>query len=252
MPDTQASLSESERLPGWLTVVLVFLVTTLTACSGDRPRENVLAPQPGETATLMAFDWPLNLQSLPPGWSHATFKRHDPMKVTFVRKDGRVAARLATADTASMLFRQVDVHIDEFPWLSWEWMIEQSIEGDYDETTAAGDDHAARIYLTFEDDEGQRKSAQLVWGGPQLQPGDWKHLSYLKGLIGPYSHYAVNGGRENVGRWHQERVDLRVIYRQAAGSREGVRLVEIALFADTDETGATSVAYIGPIKVAPL
>lgn len=252
MYNKQTSLFE--RLPGKLAVVLVVLVTLVTGCSGDRPRDNVLSPQAGKSTALMAFNWPLNLQNLPPGWSHATFKRHDPMEISFVRRDGREAARLATEDTASMLFRQVDVPIDDFPWLSWEWMVEKGIEVDYDETTAAGDDHAARIYLTFKDAEGERKSAQLVWGGPQLLPGDWKHLSYLKGLIGPYSHYVVNGGRKNVGRWHQEQVDLPYIYRQAAGRgmREGVRLVEIALFADTDETGASSVAYIGPIKVAPL
>lgn len=242
----------SELHPRILALALGLFVVLATACSGDRPRKNVISPQAGKTTTLMAFDWPLNMQVLPAGWSHATFKRHDPMEITFVRKDGRQSARLATRDTASMLFRQVDVPIDDFPWLSWEWMIEQGIEADYDETTAAGDDHAARIYLTFEDARGRRTSAQLVWGGPQLQPGDWKHLSYLHGLIGPYSHYVVNGGQENIRRWHRERIDLRYIYRQAAGRQGGARLIEIALFADTDETGAISVAYIGPITIAPL
>jgi hypothetical protein len=234
----------------WRHYIIIFTAAALLcACSGDRARVGMIAPDDSASLTLMQFDWPLDMDKLPVGWSHATFKRHEPMEVSFVMKDGRQSARLSTQDTASMLFRQVDVPIDTFPWLSWEWMIEQGIDIEYDETAASGDDHAARIYLTFENSEGERNSAQLVWGGLQLEPGDWKHLSYLGGLIGPYSHYVVNGGLENTGNWYRERVDLRYIYRQSSGSTVTAKLVEIALFSDTDETGVSSIAYFGPISV---
>ncbi len=196
----------------------------------------------------MDFSTPLDLDALPEGWSHRIFQRHDPMDISFISKDGRAAIRLETNDTASMLFRQIDVPIDRYPVLSWEWLIEQGIEVEHDEMTAAGDDHPARLYLSFESASGDSHAMEIIWGNQKLRAGDWKHLGFLFGLI-EFPHYVANGGAANVGRWHRERVDLREIHRELWGDPIGVRLTELALFCDTDETGASSVAYFGPITV---
>ena len=238
------------RLWWWLPQVLAIAIAiSLLACGGDRPRTGVIAPTGAASFTLMSFSDPLQLDALPPGWTHNTFWRHGPMDIRFVQKDGRRAVRLATRDSASMLMRQVDVSLDEYPILRWEWLVEYGIRVAHDETTAGGDDHAARIYLTLEDKQGQRRSLQFVWGGQQLKAGDYKQLSYLFDLIGPYAHYVVNGGEENWGRWHSESVDMREIYRTALGAPEGVRLVEVALFCDSDETNDASVAYFSELTV---
>ena len=89
---------------------------------------------------------------------------------------------------------------------------------------------------------------EIIWGNQKLAAGDWKHLEFMFGLI-EFPHYVANGGEANVGRWHRERVDLRELYSELWGDAAGVRLTELALFCDTDETGASSVAYFGPISV---
>ncbi len=76
------------------------------------------------------------------------------MKISFVSKDGRAAIRLSTNDSASMLFRWVDVDLERYPVLSWNWFVEQPIASEKDEMTVAGDDHPARLYLSFESSSG--------------------------------------------------------------------------------------------------
>jgi len=92
------------------------------ACGSERPRENVLSTNGAESVVVMDFSEPLSLDPITPGWFHRTFKRHDPMDITFVTKDEKPSIRLATDDTASMLFRMVDIPIDEYPVLSWDWL----------------------------------------------------------------------------------------------------------------------------------
>ena len=59
----------------------------------------------------------------------------------------------------------------------------------------------------------------------------------------------ANGGDENIGRWHHETVDLTKIYRELWGDPTGARILEIALFCDSDETGAHTVAYFADVRV---
>lgn len=232
-----------------VTPFLVLATVLLsTGCSGRAARVGVITPDGSNEFSLMNFETPLDFDALPEGWSHRTFTRHDPMDISFVTRDGRAAIRLATHDTASMLFRQVDVSIDRYPILDWEWLIEQGIDVEHDEMTPAGDDHPARLYLNFESASGDSHSMEIIWGNQKLGAGDWKILGFMFGLI-EFPHYVANGGAANVGRWHREQIDMRDIYRELWGDPTGAHLNEIALFCDTDETGATSVAYFGPITV---
>ncbi len=228
------------------TVALVTIAVGLAACSSGR-RVNVLMPDGSPSYTLMDFRTPLPLDPVPEGWHHRTFRRHPPMDISFVTKDGRPAIRLATHDSASMLFRYVDVELDAYPTLSWDWYIETPIASDADEMTVGGDDHPARLYLGFEGADGESHELEIIWGNRRLKAGDWKHLKFF--LFFSFPHYVANGGDENAGRWHHESANLRELYRELWGEPRGVHLVEIALFCDTDETGAESVAYFSDVRV---
>jgi len=219
---------------------------SLTACGGPK-RDNVLVPSGSSSALLMDFREPFALDPPPPGWYHRTFRRHPPMEMSFGRKEGRAALRLATNDSASMLFRFVDVALDRYPTLIWDWYIEHPIATDLDENTVAGDDHPARLWLGFESAGGDTHDMEIIWGNRSLGRGDWKHLTFF-GLFS-FPHYVANGGDQNAGLWHTERVDLRALYRELWGDPGGARLVEVALFCDTDETGAESVAWFETVRV---
>ncbi len=230
------------------TALMALFATALVglACAGSRPRVGVVVTDGGPTVTLMDFGSPLALDALPAGWFHRTFRRHGPMEISFVHKEGRAAIRLATRDSASMLFRQVDVPLDAYGGLAWDWLVEKGVDSPLDERTVAGDDHPARLYLSFVAGDGSDHAMEIVWGNRTLRAGDWKHLTFFR--VFSFPHYVANGGPENVGRWHDERVDLRALFRELWGDPAGARLVEVALFCDTDETGVESVAYFGKVE----
>ena len=229
-----------------LSGLALALLVGAAACGGGRA--NVLEPDGSPSFALMDFATPLSLDPVPEGWYHREFFRHPPMDVSFATKEGVPAIRLATADSASMLFRWVDVDLDRYPILSWRWYVEQPIESPLDERTVEGDDHPARLYLTFESAAGESHAMEIIWANRELRTGDWKHLDFLLGLVS-FPHYVANGGVENAGRWHRERVDLTRLYDELWGDASGARLVEVALFCDTDETGAESIAWFADVRV---
>jgi len=170
------------------------------------------------------------------------------MDISFVEKDQKPAIRLETNDSASMLFRMVDIPLDDYPLLSWDWLVEQGIEAEFDEMTKKGDDHPARFFLKFQTAEGESHHMEIVWGNDKLKAGDWKHLSSRFGRSS-FPHYTANGGSENIGKWFSEQVNLKSLYTELWGEANGVSLTELALFCDTDETDARSIAYFYDVRV---
>lgn len=230
------------------------------------PRDNVLTPDEtgqrataqnadaqstpetgnGEhTVTVMDFSRPMALDPPPTGWWHRRFLTRAPMAMTFGRVGGRHALRLATDDSASMLFRYVDIELQRYPLLRWSWLIEDPIETGEDETTRAGDDHPARLFVRFEDSAGRSRSLEIIWGN-DLRAGDRK-------FIGGFPHYVANGGDSELRRWQQEEVNLLELYQEFWPDADPVaRITDIALFCDSDETGDDSVAWFGQVSVTQL
>ena len=196
----------------------------------------------------MEFRQPLALEPPPEGWHHRRFFRTDPMQISFATKSGRSAIRLETRGGGSMLYRHTDLPLDRYPILRWDWFVETPIASEVDEMTVAGDDHPARLFLTFRSPDGGLRSMEIVWGNRRLRTGDWKDLQ-LSWFGRPFPHYVARGGDENAGRWHDETADLRTLYRRNWGDPGGASLVEVALFCDTDQTGARSVAYFSTVRV---
>lgn len=206
-------------------------------------RQAVLRPS-GEDAALMVMDFSeaIPLDPLPPGWHHRTFLTRTAGKMSFATKNGVEALRFATDDSASMLVRFTEIPLESFPILEWRWLVEQPIESDIDERTAAGDDHPARLFLRFETAAGERRAMEIVWGNKRLRRGDFKY-------IGGFPHYAARGAEAEIGRWYSETLDLRPLVEEFWPELEGLRLTEVAIFCDSDETGSASVAYFADLRV---
>ncbi len=150
------------------------------------------------------------------------------------------ALRAETDGTASMLFRHVEVDLAAYPVLAWRWHVERPVESPLDERTREGDDHPARLFLVFADGQGGERRMEIIWGN-RLHRGEWK-------FIGDFPHYVADGGAENAGRWRDEEVDLAALHRHLWPDSPLSRLVEIAVFCDTDETGAASVSYVAGVR----
>jgi Protein of unknown function (DUF3047) len=91
-------------------------------------RGEVLKPEGGPVVTVMDFGRSFSLDPLPSGWQHRKFWTRRPMTMPFTVKDGVPSLRFETHDSASMLFRHVDVDLAAYPMLAWRWFIELPIE----------------------------------------------------------------------------------------------------------------------------
>ncbi len=229
---------------------LLFLIICSVAACGDAPRDVSAPPAGSAPYVVMDFSKPMAIDALPQDWRQREFHFVEPMQISFVEKAGRPAIRLQTRNSASMLFHDVNIGLDQRNILSWGWFVEQPVISKLDELTAEGDDHPARLYLKFLAPDGASHAMEIIWGNSRLNAGDWKYLkSFWRSQAFP--HYAARGGQAEIGRWHDERVDLRELYSKQWGDPAGVQLREIALFCDTDQTGASSIAYFSTIKAEP-
>jgi hypothetical protein len=200
---------------------------------GDRGE--VLKPDGGPVVTVMDFGRSFPLDPLPSGWRHRKFWTRSPMTMAFTVKAGVLSMRFETHDSASMLFRQVDTDLAAYPMLAWRWFIELPIRSPLDERTREGDDHPARLFLRFITDRGEKRAMEVIWGN-RLKPGDYKY-------IGSFPHFVADAGDDRVGRWLDEKIDLARVYAEIWKDAAPARLVDVAVFCDSDDTHTASISY---------
>lgn len=199
---------------------------------------------------------------LPPGWKPLTFKkikRHTRYRL--VVDEGKTVIEARSEASASGLVRPVEIDPHDFPVIQWHWKVPRPLAGSR-VTSKAGDDYAARIYVTFAFEPERagfwkrlaHKAASSA-AGKQL-PGS--ALIYVwsandpQGLIvsNPYSAdikmVVVRSGKSMAAKWVTERRNILEDYRRAYGREPGM-ISAIAIMTDTDNTGDSTVAYYGDI-----
>jgi len=102
-------------------------------------RGEVLKPDGGPVVTVMDFSRSFPLDPFPSGWRHRKFWTLSPMTMSFAVKEGVPSMRFETHDSASMLFRAVDIDLAAYPMLAWRWYIELPIRSSLEERTREGE-----------------------------------------------------------------------------------------------------------------
>ena len=184
----------------------------------------------------------LDTDNLAAGWKERTFFNITPTRYQISEEDGVSALRCATNGSGSILARDTDIALKDLPMLSWQWKVTVPISSDVDEEKEEGDDHPLRFYLQFSNDAGETKGAEIIWSNKKYVPGDYK-------IIGSFHHLVANGLDENVGVWHDQKVDLRQLYSDIGGNG-AARLEVLGFFCDTDNTGAKSDGYFRNIMLS--
>jgi hypothetical protein len=182
----------------------------------------------------MDFGRSFPLDPLPSGWRHRKFWTRSPMSMAFAVKDGVPSMRFETHDSASMLFRHVDIDLGGYPMLAWRWYIELPIRSPLDERTREGDDHPARLFLRFLTDRGDKRAMEVIWGN-RLKPGDYKYIA-------SFPHFVADAGDERIGHWLDERIDLARVCAEIWKDAAPAHLVDIAVFCDSDDTHTASLS----------
>lgn len=176
------------------------------------------------------------------GWEKKSFKGFTEYRLT-PQKDSIVVEAISLA-TASGLVKKISFDPKEYRHLRWSWKIDHTISGG-DETTKAGDDYAARIYVVFAGKFfWQTKAINYIWAN-QLKKGEYIPNAYTSSAM----MIAVESGSENTGRWLSEERDIYSDYKTLFGSEPG-EASAIAIMTDTDDTGGNARAWYGDITLS--
>ena len=174
------------------------------------------------------------------GWEEKVFSGKTLYET--VRLDGRAVLRATSRGTASGLYRRLRVDLEKTPFLNWTWRVDATL-GDIDERTRAGDDYSARVYVIRSHPVfvWRTRAVNYVWASARTEGETWPN-AYTDSA----RHVAVRSGDGHAGQWVGEQRDVRADFRALFG--EDVRYVDaVAIMTDTDNTGASAVAYYADV-----
>jgi Protein of unknown function (DUF3047) len=177
------------------------------------------------------------------GWEPEVF--HGKTAYDLVRLNGQTVLRAQSDKSASGLVRRVRIDLVRTPVLHWRWRVENVLRG-VDERTKAGDDYPARVYVIFSGGLffWNTRAINYVWSNNQPAGTVWPN-AFTAGA----QMVAVESGTERVGRWVEERRNVREDFARYFGN-EADTVDAVALMTDTDNSGQSAVSYYGNMYFA--
>lgn len=156
--------------------------------------------------------------------------------------NGEKVLKAESQAAASGLYREQSVDLTQTPWLHWRWKIANTLDG-IDETTRAGDDYPARVYVVFSGGLAfwRTRTVVYVWASAQPQGSRWHNA-----FTGNARVIAVESGDAKVGEWVMESRNVRDDYKQLFGE-DVTEADAVAIMTDTDNSGQSVTAWYGDI-----
>jgi hypothetical protein len=196
-----------------------------------------------------------NAGGLPAGWQvehlNAKFPPTEYRQRTW---DGVAAVEATAVKSMALLGRKLDVDLEKTPVLCWRWRIDAPLVS-ADLNTKAGDDYAARVYITFAvppealgfATRTKLSLARSIWG-PSVPDAAINYVWDNKHPVGTLKPNAytdraqmlvVESGAAKAGRWVVERRNVRDDFKRAFGDLPG-KPNGLAVASDTDNTGESA------------
>ena len=226
--------------------VCCWIVTCAPGCSTHRvtvPRMPRLLPA-FQVSTSSTDLWSEPFDGLDLArWRDIEVRGHTQYQV--VTLDGRPCLKAHSQAGASILMHPVRFDPDTYEWLSWQWRVDQLVEGEALERKD-GSDAAARVYVYF-DTKGlpwQKRNIDYVWSA-SLPVGTVLNSAYAS----TSKIIVVESGAAAVGEWRGVERNLEDDYKRCFGGHPP-EVIAIGLMTDTDNTGEEALAYFDELRVS--
>lgn len=174
------------------------------------------------------------------GWVEKSFSGKTTYRI--VETDNGAALQAISKNSASGLFREMPIDLTKTPCLTWAWKVDGSLGG-LDETSKAGDDYSARVYVIFSGGlfPWNTRTFSYVWSGSQPVGTSWPNAFGANATV-----VAVQSGDDAAGRWVSQSRNVVEDYRRFVGGE--IRKADaVAVMTDTDGSGRTATAWYGDI-----
>lgn len=159
-------------------------------------------------------------------------------RYAIVEKSGQRVLQAQASGQASARYLERDIDLNATPYLHWCWQVSAIYPG-LDETTKAGDDYPARVYVARKTGllPWQVESVNYVWASQQPQGAHWPNAFTDRAQL-----LALQSGEQAVGQWKAEVRDIRADYQALFGSTPD-EINGIALMSDGDNAGGSASAW---------
>jgi hypothetical protein len=223
-------------------------------------------PRPG--ADLAASPWARQsgqAQAARTAWAHQAFPGKRPTEFHPARVDGRDAVAARAEGSASMLRQKLRVEPQHLGRLRFSWRVPALITG-ADLALRDKDDAPVRVVLAFDGDRRQlsQRDAALSELARAITGEDMPYATLMYVWSGTRAagtvlasprtdrirRLVVESGAGRLDRWLDYERDIRADYEHAFGEPPGA-LIGIAIMTDSDNTGASTHAWYGPVRLLP-
>lgn len=166
---------------------------------------------------------------------------------SIVEKSGQRVLEANAQGQASARYLERDIDLNATPYLHWCWQVDSIYPG-VDETTKAGDDYPARVYVARKTGilPWQIESVNYVWASTRPQGTSWPNAFTDRAQL-----MALQSGNSAVGEWVAEVRDVRADYQALFGSAPS-QVNGIALMSDGDNTGGNATAWFTQLGFSSL
>ncbi len=204
-----------------ITVFFIFS-TCLAAIASDSPMVNI------------SNDWDLRQ------WKRKVFANDTTYSV--ISLNSRNVLKASTDNSASVLYKKIDIDLIKTPYLNWSWRVENTYT-DLNPKSKQGDDYPARVYVVYKGGflPWQALSLNYVWANQKEPDEFWPNPFTDSAMMIP-----VHSGEDGLGQWQHYKKDIREDFRRMF-SKDITKIHGVAVMADSDNAMQKAVSYFGDI-----
>ncbi|MFT5446767.1 MAG: hypothetical protein ACI9DC_001942 [Gammaproteobacteria bacterium] len=175
------------------------------------------------------------------GWTARSFAGNTSYEAVVV--EGVHAIRARADASASGLYWENAVDLEQWPVLRWRWRVGEVLPPT-DERAKAGDDYVARLYVVASHPLffWKTRAVCYVWSSAGSPGEDWPN---------PYTGHVhmvvLNGKGDAPGQWAMHERDVAADFERFFGDAPQ-RIDAVALMTDTDQSGAQATAWYADLR----
>lgn len=164
-------------------------------------------------------------------------------RYSLITQAGRQVLQAEANGQASAKYLEREIDLTRTPYLRWCWKVGTIYEG-LDETTKAGDDYPARIYVAHKTGmlPWQVQAVNYVWSNNQPVGTQWVNAFTERAQL-----LALQSGRQKAGQWVAEVRDVRKDFSQLFGNSPS-EVNGVALMSDGDNAGGNAIAWFSGLS----
>ncbi|WP_432473104.1 DUF3047 domain-containing protein [Amphritea sp. HPY] len=173
-------------------------------------------------------------------WHEKTFSGTTHYQIT--KDNNQPVLQAVSDDSASGLYYEQQLPISPTTTLEWSWKVANTFPS-IDETSKAGDDYPARIYVIVSDGPffWQTHTLVYVWASSQPTESRWPNAYTSNAVM-----WAVDSGDKQLNRWISHSRNLQQDLKTAFG-KTYQQIEAIAIMSDSDNSKNRSTAWYGNI-----